>query len=63
MSQVGLSERYPVFVGRLDSLNASRDEANLRLPSPRANYSELKKNFEFQGLNEVDLIALSGTKF
>jgi peroxidase len=58
--EVGLSESYPVFVGRLDSLNASRDEANLRLPSPRANYSELKENFEFQGLNEVDLIALSG---
>lgn len=58
--QVGLSESYPVYFGRRDSLNASRDEANLRLPSPRDNYTVLVQNFAFQGLDERDLIALSG---
>lgn len=58
--QVGLSESYPVYFGRRDSLNASREEANLRLPSPRDNYTVLVQNFAFQGLDERDLIALSG---
>ena len=58
--QVGLTENFPVFFGRRDSLTASREEANLRLPSPRLNYEQLKANFAFWGLNEVDLIALSG---
>lgn len=50
-----------MFFGRRDSLTASRAEANLRLPSPRLNYEELKGNFAFWGMNEVDLIALSGS--
>jgi len=58
--EVGLTPSYQVLFGRRDSLTASRTEANLRLPSPAANYSVLKANFAFQGLDERDLIALSG---
>lgn len=58
--EVGLSLPYPVFFGRRDSLNASVAEANRNLPSPLAVYAELKQNFSFQGLDELDLIALSG---
>jgi hypothetical protein len=58
--QVGLSKHYPVFFGRRDSLNASVAEANKNLPSPFSVYAELKQNFSFQGLDEKDLIALSG---
>lgn len=61
--QVGLTDTYPVYFGRRDSLTASIDEANLRLPTPNSNYSVLKANFEFQGLDETDLIALSGIRF
>lgn len=58
--EVGLTENFPVFFGRRDSRTASRLEANRRLPSPLSNYEQLKANFAFQGLNEVDLVALSG---
>ncbi|KAG0616452.1 hypothetical protein M758_5G116800 [Ceratodon purpureus] len=58
--EVGLSHEYPVFFGRRDSLNASVAEANKNLPSPRSVYAELKQNFSVQGLDEHDLIALSG---
>lgn len=63
MCKVGLTDTYPVYFGRRDSLTASIDEANLRLPTPNSNYSVLKANFEFQGLDETDLIALSGIRF
>ena len=51
---------YPVLFGRRDSLTANVTEANLRLPSPLFNYTQLIDNFAFQGLDERDLIALSG---
>jgi len=58
--EVGLTTSYQVLFGRRDSLTANRSEADLRLPAPVANYSVLIDNFAFQGLDERDLIALSG---
>jgi peroxidase len=58
--EVGLTESYPVYFGRRDSLNSSDSIVNDFLPSPAFNYAELKNNFHNVSLNETDLIALSG---
>jgi peroxidase len=58
--EVGLTPGYPVFFGRRDSLTASQDDANTFLPGPNFVYSQLKASFEAVGLNEVDLVTLSG---
>jgi len=58
--QVGLVPEYPVFFGRRDSLTANINLANLRLPAPFFNFTQLKENFANVGLDETDLIALSG---
>jgi peroxidase len=59
--EAGLVPEYPVFFGRRDSVTKpSIDAANKFLPSPNFTYTELKKNFENVGLNELDLVALSG---
>jgi peroxidase len=58
--EVGLTPSYALPLGRLDSLSADINEANRRLPPASANYSALVRNFAFQGLDETDLIALSG---
>jgi peroxidase len=57
---VGLVPEYAVSLGRRDSLTASIDEANARLPAPFFNFTQLKQNFVNVGLDETDLIALSG---
>jgi len=57
---VGFVPEYPVSLGRRDSLTASIDLANARLPGPTFSLTVLKQNFAIQGLNETDLIALSG---
>jgi len=58
--EAGLTPGYPVFFGRRDSLTANQALAFTALPSPFNNYSELKENFKNVGLDEVDLVALSG---
>jgi len=47
-------------LGRRDSLTANRTLANQNLPAPFFNLSQLKSFFAAQGLNTVDLVALSG---
>jgi len=58
--EAGLTPGYPVFFGRRDSLTANQSAATAFLPSPLFVYSELKQSFEAVGLNEVDLVTLSG---
>jgi peroxidase len=58
--EVGLVPGYPVFFGRRDSLTANQSAANQFLPGPGLVYADLKKFFAAVGLNEVDLVALSG---
>jgi peroxidase len=58
--EVGLTDSYPVYFGRLDSLESHDTIVNEFLPSPVSNYAELVANFAKQNLNETDLIALSG---
>jgi len=58
--EAGLTPGYPVFFGRRDSLNFSQADATQFLPSPFMEYSNLTENFKNVGLDEVDLVALSG---
>jgi len=58
--EAGLTPGYPVLFGRRDSLTASQADANKFLPGPGSVYSGLKASFEAVGLDEVDLVALSG---
>jgi peroxidase len=58
--EVGLTPGYDVFFGRRDSLTANQTAANVFLPAPFFNYTQLKQSFAAVGLNEVDLVALSG---
>ncbi|XP_011003588.1 PREDICTED: peroxidase 2-like [Populus euphratica] len=51
---------WAVQLGRKDSTTASRDKANNDLPSPFMDLPALINNFKRQGLNERDLVALSG---
>ncbi|KAG5222130.1 hypothetical protein OIU77_020502 [Salix suchowensis] len=51
---------WPVLLGRKDSTTASRDQANKDLPPPFLDLPALISNFKRQGLNERDLVALSG---
>ena len=58
--QVGGME-YKVLLGRRDSLTANQSAANEFLPSPFADYSDLLAHFVRVGLDEHDLVTLSGT--
>lgn len=49
-----------VPLGRRDSLTASQSLANQNLPGPNFSLDQLKSAFADQGLNTVDLVALSG---
>jgi len=49
-----------VLLGRLDSLNANFTGAS-NLPSPFDNLTVLEQKFKAVGLNNVDLVALSGS--
>ncbi|XP_061367361.1 peroxidase RIP1-like [Gastrolobium bilobum] len=51
---------YKVLLGRRDARNASRDAANLNLPAPFLNISQLISNFQSHGLDLKDLVVLSG---
>ncbi|CAI0418365.1 unnamed protein product [Linum tenue] len=51
---------WEVQLGRRDSTSASRTTANNDIPSPFMDLPALKSSFQKQGLNERDLVALSG---
>ncbi|XP_071738441.1 cationic peroxidase 1-like [Rutidosis leptorrhynchoides] len=51
---------WKVKLGRRDSTTASRTTANANIPSPFMDLKALIKNFENQGLDEEDLVVLSG---
>ncbi|PWA70020.1 heme peroxidase [Artemisia annua] len=51
---------WEVKLGRRDSTTASRTTANANLPSPFMDLPALIKNFKDQGLDEKDLVLLSG---
>ncbi|XP_039686887.1 peroxidase 22, partial [Medicago truncatula] len=51
---------WEVPLGRRDSLNANQTLANLNLPRPQLNLTQLIFSFSKQGLNITDLVALSG---
>lgn len=49
-----------MLTGRRDGSVSIAAEADLLLPSPFSNFSELKKNFNDKGLTVKDLVVLSG---
>ncbi|KAK4253387.1 hypothetical protein QN277_010705 [Acacia crassicarpa] len=51
---------WKVRLGRRDSKTASRSAADQDIPAPVFNLSQLIDNFKSHGLNEKDLVALSG---
>ncbi|KAK4377439.1 hypothetical protein RND71_003735 [Anisodus tanguticus] len=51
---------WEVQLGRRDSTTASRTTANNDIPTPFMDLSALINNFKKQGLDEEDLVALSG---
>ncbi|XP_027338250.1 uncharacterized protein LOC113852209 [Abrus precatorius] len=51
---------WKVPLGRRDSLTANRTLANINLPAPFFNLTQLKNAFTAQGLSTTDLVALSG---
>ncbi|KAI3761562.1 hypothetical protein L1987_51982 [Smallanthus sonchifolius] len=51
---------WNVKLGRRDSTTASRTAADANLPSPFMDLPALIKNFQDQGLDEEDLVVLSG---
>lgn len=51
---------WNVRLGRRDSKTASRGDADTDIPAPFFSISQLIKNFNNHGLNEKDLVALSG---
>ncbi|XP_074280890.1 peroxidase P7-like [Silene latifolia] len=51
---------WEVELGRRDALTASRDAANIHMPSSLSNITVLTANFAAVGLSFEDLIALSG---
>ncbi|MCL7025208.1 hypothetical protein MKW94_015467 [Papaver nudicaule] len=51
---------WKVELGRRDSTTASRTAANNALPGPGSSLQSLKANFRSVGLNEKDLVVLSG---
>ncbi|XP_049401443.1 cationic peroxidase 1-like [Solanum stenotomum] len=52
---------WKVKLGRRDSTTASRTAANDNIPTPFMDLAALIKNFKKQGLDEEDLVALSGS--
>ncbi|KAI4345504.1 hypothetical protein L6164_012620 [Bauhinia variegata] len=51
---------WPVFLGRKDGRVSLASEANRDIPSAGSNFTTLQQQFASQGLNLVDLVALSG---
>ncbi|GMJ00267.1 hypothetical protein like AT2G35380 [Hibiscus trionum] len=52
---------WKVWLGRKDSLKASFDGANQFIPAPNSSLETLIANFNQQGLDVEDLVALSGS--
>ncbi|PSR91657.1 Peroxidase [Actinidia chinensis var. chinensis] len=52
---------WNVHLGRRDSIKASLDDANKYLPAPNSSLEALIVNFQQQGLDTGDLVALSGS--
>jgi hypothetical protein len=52
---------WDVELGRRDSLTASKSAANNAIPKPTFNVPQLTASFKAVGLNEQDVVALSGT--
>ncbi|KAI3956845.1 hypothetical protein MKX01_000879 [Papaver californicum] len=53
-------QTWNVELGRRDSTTASRTDANNALPAPFRDLPSLKTNFQNAGLDETDLVSLSG---
>ncbi|KAI3890395.1 hypothetical protein MKX03_028217 [Papaver bracteatum] len=53
-------QTWKVELGRRDSTTASRTDANNALPAPFMDLPALKTSFQNAGLDETDLVALSG---
>ncbi|PWA70791.1 peroxidase 1 [Artemisia annua] len=51
---------YPVELGRLDGLSSTAASVNGKLPIPNWNLDQLNDMFAFNGLTQIDMIALSG---
>lgn len=51
---------WMVKLGRRDSTSASKDEAERNLPSPLMDLPQLIDNFKSHGLDDKDLVVLSG---
>jgi len=51
---------WKVLLGRRDSRSASKSGANNDIPGPNSTHQTLETKFKRQGLNVVDLVALSG---
>lgn len=51
---------YAVELGRLDGLSSTASSVNGKLPQPTFNLNQLLSMFAANGLNQTDMIALSG---
>ncbi|KAH9302865.1 hypothetical protein KI387_014448, partial [Taxus chinensis] len=51
---------WVVHLGRRDSRSASKSGANNNIPAPNSTHQTLETKFKLQGLDVVDLVALSG---
>ena len=47
--------------GRWDGRTSSKDEANAALPSSRSDAQQLTAQFSAKGLNQDEMVTLSGT--
>lgn len=52
---------WEVQLGRRDSLTASKTDAENSIPQPTFTVTQLVASFNAVGLNEKDVVALSGT--
>ena len=52
---------YPVELGRLDGLRSTSSSVNGKLPQPTFNVDQLTSMFRAHGLDQTDMVALSGT--
>lgn len=52
---------YEVELGRLDGLSSTASSVNGKLPKPTFKLNQLNSLFAAHGLNQLDMIALSGS--
>ena len=55
--------KYEVELGRLDGLSSTAASVTGNLPDPSFNLNKLTSMFAKHGLNQADMIALSGIKY